>query len=124
MSYLHCHKCHWSQDDFWNWDWSGLKHFWKWSRRPFGYNPFSLILEDIAEYWKPRNITFDHWWAEENGFKSPVIFSWRLMVWSIVNHFRRIFNQKWWTYKLWKKAYDSKKAFCPRCGSSEDWDID
>jgi hypothetical protein len=122
--YLHCHNCHWSQDDFWSWDWSGFKIFWKWSRRPFGYNPLSLILEDIAEYWIPRKITFDRWWADENGFKSHVIHSWRLMLWSMSKHFKRLFTQKWWTYKRWKKQYDSKKAVCPNCGSGKHWDVD
>jgi len=41
---------------------------------PFGYNPVSLILEDFAEYWKPRMIGMDCVWARENGFKSSNIF--------------------------------------------------
>ena len=45
--YLHCHNCGWSQDDFWEWkiDW---KNIFKWQRRPFGYNPLSLFLQDIV----------------------------------------------------------------------------
>lgn len=124
MSYLHCHKCSWEQDDFWSWEWQGLLRFWQWSRRPLGYNPLSLILEDIAEYARPRFIKYDSQWAEENGFRSNRIFSWHIMWWEIRIHFVRLFTQKWWTQKGFKKDYDAKKATCPSCGSKKDWDID
>ena len=123
MAYLHCHNCPWSQDDFWDFriEW---KRFFKWTSRPFGYNPFSLILEDIASYWRPRYIGMDSYWMKENGFKGTHIHSWQLMKWEIRRHFRRISTMKWWTYKSFKKAYDQKKAVCPKCGSSEHFDID
>lgn len=123
MAYLHCHSCDWSQDDFWDWEWSGLKRFWKWRSRPFGYNPFSLMLEDIAEYWKPRIMIFDRCFAQELGFKSCRIFSWRFMIWQLRLHFERIFTQKWWTHKSFRKDYDAGKAVCPGCGKV-DFDID
>lgn len=127
MSYLHCHTkyCGWSQDDFWSFDWKGLyKVFkvWRWSSRPFGYNPISLILEDIASYIKPRFIEWDSMYAKEKGY-SQKEFSWKIMVRSIKNHFLRIFKQKWWTFKSFQKEYDKEVAKCPKCGLM-NFDID
>jgi len=122
MSYLHCHtkNCNWSQDDFWNWKWKGLLKFWQWKRRPFGYNPFSLVLEDIAEYWFPRFIRWDSHYAKEMNI--PVSeFSWFAIVRSIKWNTKRVFTQTWWTYKSWENARD--KAVCPKC-KQKNWDID
>jgi len=124
MAYIHCHKCGWSQDDFWEWDWTGIKRFWKWSYRPFGYNPVSLILEDIASYWKPHYIEYDKWIAKERGYKSAEVHSWRVMVSSIRTHARRLFTQRWWTYRSWKRDNTLRMANCPKCGDSENLDID
>lgn len=126
MSYLHCHTkgCDWSQDDFWSWDWSGLKRFWKWKYRPFGYNPFSLILEDIASYWMPRRINFDKWWAEEHKCSRTDPHSWWLIRREIIKDLKKFKYQKWWTYDSWKKDYDAGKAVCPDCGRSDQFDID
>lgn len=110
MSYLHCHTpdCKWSQDDFW--DWKFTFKFWKWKSRPFGYNPLSLIIEDISEYSYPRFIS--------DGKNKE--FSWFIMLSQIKRHAKRIFTQKWWTYNSFKKDVDAK---CPRCGKI-DFDID
>ena len=118
--YLHCHTkgCGWSQDDFWDFHFT-LK-FWKF--RAFGYNPLSLMIDDLRDYLKPRYIGMDSSWAKENGFKSTDIFSWRMMAWSLRRHFLRIFRQHWWTHKSWKKDYD-KGAVCPNC-KQQNFDID
>lgn len=126
MSYLHCHKCHWGQDDFWDFKikWNKLH---KWNYRPFGYNPLSLIMEDFAEWWKPRYIGFDKYAAKDYGFtlnKEGKIHTWTLLCHDLKKHFKRLFTQKWWTYESFKKDYDMGKAKCPKCGSSEDFDID
>lgn len=123
MAYLHCHKCGWSQDDFWYWDVHWKKIF-KWKSRPFGYNPISLVLEDIAHNWKPRYIEFDSLFAKENKWKSNIVHSWFLMFWLIKGHIKRIRKQKWWTYNSWKKARASHKDVCPKCGGNSHWDID
>ena len=81
MSFLHCHNCSWSQDDFWNFT---IRFS---STRPFGYNPISLIWEDIFFYLRPRYIEMDSMWCHENGFKNP-IFSWKLMLWEIKRHLK------------------------------------
>jgi len=69
--YLHCHSCNWSQDDFWEWKWKGLLSFWKFKSRPFGYNPFSLLLQHIAVYFEIKRII------------------------------KRIKHMRWWTYNSW-----------------------
>lgn len=120
MAYLHCHSCDWSQDDFWDWNWKGLKRFWKFRSRPFGYNPVSLFLEDFAEYIRPRSIGMDWHWMEENGFKGDSVFSWRMMLFEWVRHIKRIFTQKWWT----NEAFDKEKnKVCPEC-KEDNLDID
>jgi len=122
MAYLHCHtpKCDWSQDDFWYWKVEWKKLF-KWGSRPFGYNPLSLILEDIAAFYKPQYIEYDEWFATENGFKNRNIFSWHMMIWSIQGDIKKLFTQKWWTIKSWNKA--KATAVCPDCGK-RNFDID
>ena len=127
MSYLHCHNCDWGQDDFWEWSWKGvlvLWKFWKWGYRPLGYNPLSMILEDIHEYGKPRYVEFDKWYAEEREWKSNKVHSWFLLKENIKRQIRKLFFQKWWTWASWKKDYENKRARCPGCGSSGHFDID
>ena len=114
MAYLHCHNCEWEQDDFWEWKWSGLKQFWKWKSRPFGYNPLSCILEDITINIKPRIIEMDAYWAKDNGFSSSRIFSWHMLIFEIRKNIRRLFTQIYWTYGDWKKVGDDKWV-CPIC---------
>lgn len=112
MSYLHCHTkgCNWSQDDWWDWKWS-LKI---WKFRCFGYNPISLILDNIRYYGKPRIINTD------NGKGCYSVFSWVLMFKDIRRQFSKFYYQKWWTYKAFKKDIG---AVCPKCGLI-DFDID
>lgn len=133
MSYLHCHTkgCGWSQDDFWNWEIKWNKLF-KWKSRPFGYNPLSFILEDIAEYLKPKLVGFDINFICESKIntkgKSPegfyLIHSWDLLVFELKRNIRRFIKMKYWTYKSFKRAKDSGKYKCPKCGSKTQWDID
>ena len=120
MAYLHCHSCDWSQDDFWDWRWTW--RFWKF--RPFGYNPISLMIDDIRDYIKPRYIEFDSSFAREHGFKSSKIHSWSMLLLEWKRHFKRIFNQKWWTYNSWKKDKDRPfGVVCPAC-KDDNFDID
>ncbi|HPI81931.1 MAG TPA: hypothetical protein PK122_01745 [Candidatus Paceibacterota bacterium] len=132
MAYLHCHTkdCHWSQDDFWNYrfnEWKAWKKFFllKWTSRPFGYNPLSILLEDIAEYIKPRYIKMDSSWIREMGLnvKENKVFSW----WFIKDGFKRYFrvkkNMLYKTEKEFRKANEEGIAFCPKCGQN-NWDID
>ena len=127
MAYLHCHtkNCGWSQDDFW--DYHKPKKFmdiFQWQRRPFGYNPFSILLENIAVYWKPRYIIMDAQWARDQGFNNPSVHSW----WFLKEGFKRYKRiKKGMLYKTYKEFMIDKNigvAKCPNCGSTSEWDID
>lgn len=111
MAFIYCKNCDWSQDDFWNWKWS-LKI---WKFRPFGYNPISLIIDEIRSYARPRYIEFDRGFFEtQKRFKSNPVHSWSLMLHNIKLYILGLFKQKWWTYKGFMKKKD--KAKCPTCG--------
>ncbi len=126
MAYLHCHTkdCHWGQDDFWNynWTWKAFKHFitFKWQKRSFGYNPLSILLEDIASNIKPRKINMDSYWAKENGLKSNEVHSW----WFLRKGFGRYRNvKKGMLFKTWDEFQANKTTPCPYC-CKVNWDID
>lgn len=123
MAYLHCHKCGWSQDDFWNWT-IKWKSIFNWHSRPFGYNPLSIMLEDIATYYKPRFISMDSYWAKENGFKSNRVHSWWFIKEGFIRCYRVVIDMKYNSHAKFKMAYDSNQASCPKCGSKDDFDID
>ena len=123
MSYLHCHKCGWSQDDFWDW-YINWKHIFRWKYRPFGYNPLSLMLEYIALYWKPRYIGMDSYWCRENGLSGNTVHSWWLLKYEFKHLFRRIKRMKYWSYKSYSKAVSNGTAKCPKCGCKTEFDID
>jgi hypothetical protein len=116
MAYLHCHACNWAQDDFWTFKLNFGKTW------LFGYNPISVLIDDIIYYLlKPRIIKWDIWFAKENNFKSNKIHSWNIFLWNIKRNIRRFFKMRWWTWKSWKRA--RKTATCPKCGKKA-FDID
>ena len=57
-----------------------------------------------------------------NGYKGNKIFSW-VLLWrhGIIKDLKKIFTQKWWTYKQWSKV--RKNAVCPKC-NTKNFDID
>ena len=128
MAYLHCHNCGWSQDDFWTYNFT-KKTFkelllFKWKHRPLGYNPESILLEDISEYIKPRYIKMDSSWARENGYKTNKIHSWSFIL-RVLKRYRQVKKNMFFkTYKEFKDAKRHKNVCCPECGSYKDWDID
>jgi hypothetical protein len=97
MAYVHCHKCHWSQDDFWSLG---------------GYNPVRWFLKyEFAAYIRPRIVSFD-----------PVcsigrVFSWYVIWLSLRKWARRLTKQRWWTYKAWRKDVERGNGGCPKCGN-------
>jgi len=126
MAYLHCHTkdCGWSQDDFWNYTFT--KKTWKqfltfqWQKRPFGYNPLSILLEDISVWIKPRYVEMDSYWAKENGLKSNRVHSW----WFLKKAFKRYKSVKEnMLFKTWDEFQKNKNWPCPRCGQV-NWDVD
>lgn len=143
MSYLHCHSCDWSQDDFYS----------RW------YNPLTKIISDIKWLWRPRMICFDSYFIKHDAVDlmkytgvrvkfyklmlpsiseyrvmKPILgiymdsisrdfcFSWKWLLLEIVKDIKIVMEQKWWTYKSFKKDYD-KGAVCPKCGN-RNFDID
>ena len=128
MAYLHCHNCHWSQDDFWDYrfSWKNWKKFLllRWSSRPFGYNPISILLENIATYLKPRMIKMDSYWAKENGFKSNVVHSWNFVKGGFIRYFRVRRNMLYKNYEAYMRHRKIGIARCPNCNSRDHWDID
>jgi hypothetical protein len=142
MAYLHCHKCGWSQDDFWS----------------ETYSPLSRLIEDgllsslLSEKW----LVVDADWLRHSGilFKDvrvsrlvrqrdeyePTLFGQpesalveceqyeveprAYIVEELRRRAKNIEDMRWRTHAEWKKDYDSGKAKCPRCGSNKDFDID
>lgn len=80
-----------------------------------------MVLEYIAEYWKPRIINMDSLWAKANGFKSADVHSWSLLYHALKVIIKRTIAMKWWTWESWKK--DASTAICPGCGA-RNFDID
>jgi len=127
MAFLHCHSCHWSQDDFWNfrigrngyWKIPFIKLYWK-------YNPISCFLMYVFKkngYWFPKRIKFDEYVIKERSWKRKDPHSWFLILYEFKRMIRKFKRQKWWIYKNWKKDYDAGKAKCPNCGKI-NFDID
>jgi len=119
MAYLHCHNCDWSQDDFWT----------------FRYNPITKFWDKIKWLWKPKFIELDDWliddlekytkiyvWKFKNSKRChKKVFSWDWLFLELVKNWRLFREQKWWTWKSWKKK--SKTALCPKC-KTHNFDID
>jgi len=117
MAYLHCHSCDWSQDDFWDWKWA-----WKfWRHKALGYNPISSLIDCILTYSKPRYINYDWEFANDYGFKTPKIHSWRMLLFEISRLYQQFTTMEWGTFKAWKKH--KLLAICPKCGA-RNFDID
>ena len=91
MAYLHCHSCEWGQDDFWRWKWTW--RFWKF--RPFGYNPISLMIEDIRGNLRPRYIKVNPGMKEAGLEVSSMYYTFIINRYMIANadHFLRFANR-------------------------------
>jgi len=113
MAYLHCHKCGWSQDDFW--DFLPSKWFWRRSRKiRFGYNPISYYLGTVfGEHGniKPRRVNYDSHWADEMGWKRSDPYSWWLIWFNFKKMITTFKKQKYFSWKQYKNS--SKR--CPGC---------
>jgi hypothetical protein len=126
--FLHCHNCGWEQDDFWTYRFSknDILDFLKlkWLKRPFGYNPESILLEDIATWLPPRKIKMDVMWCKERGINGNKVHSWYLLKKSFKRYFNVRKNMKWTTYKKFRDDFEKGNAECPSCGSKEHFDVD
>lgn len=123
MAYLHCHSCHWSQDDYYDWPrYNKYLHRWQW-----GYNPITKILGYIKREIRPRYVQYDRWWINEIGIKARPdnsVFTWRTMWWDIKRAIRSAWRMKWWSHNAFLKDRKEDKAACPSCGCRDDFDVD
>jgi hypothetical protein len=122
MSYLHCHNCDFSQDDFYN----------------KNYNPFSKIWFDVKWLWKPEFIKF-----HERGLIAHIskythipvfigiskkgvesVFSWNWLLVEIVKDFKLWWKMKYPTYKSWQKAIKKNDGNWPRCPECDALELD
>ena len=118
MSFLHCHNCNWSQDDFWD---------------PKGYNPFrhdliqyltdslfkDRIVGDLCMFLEmgvdPADI---HEHEEGRGYW---VESCLFVARELEMKANSIRNMAVKTNEDWKRVRDN--FCCPECGS-KNWDID
>lgn len=105
--YLHCHKCGWSQDDFWNKSYNAIKVLLDWEEE--------LLSEKFHQIFPG-----DSNWIEKNG---SITYQ-EVIARELEKHAKRIRNMKWQTYEDFQKDFHNKKAKCPKCGSIEHFDID
>ena len=100
MAYIHCHKCGWSQDDFYD---------------EKGYNPFTFLNDNYKEDLfspdidKPINM--------DDGVKKTKR---QMIAEELISFAERILGMKWITHQQFE---DDPNKVCPKCGSAE-LDID
>jgi hypothetical protein len=116
MSYLHCHSCGWSQDDFWE-------------PSP-GYNPFRAdFIKDLEKSLFENKIEFDKGFIERNpnvrhtiGKDGKIYIKGTEYVALVLERkAKQIRNMNVKTFDEWKKIKDTWK--CPKCGAHNP-DID
>jgi predicted RNA-binding Zn-ribbon protein involved in translation (DUF1610 family) len=107
MAYLHCHKCGWSQDDFWNKSYNAIRFLLNWEDELLN-EKFKQKFPGDSE-WRKRfgDITYQEVIAQE-----------------LERHAQTIRNMVWVTRDEFQADYDAGKAKCPKCGSSKYFDID
>lgn len=95
MAYLHCHNCHWSQDDFWDKD----------------YNPFTWtgknMLDDLLNIHK------------EDADHNPINLK-RLLI-QCTDIIDTLYSMKYPTYESYCK--ENPQGICPQCGK-QTLDVD
>lgn len=110
MAYLHCHKCGWSQDDFYHKGYNPAEFLTNWNDELFGENRFKL----------DQPFPGDSQWVKENG-----AITYREVIAQEYEKFaRRIRNMKWVNYDDFLKDKKEGIAECPSCNSKTDFDVD
>jgi hypothetical protein len=152
MSFVHCHSCHWEQDDFWSWKgYNPLRFFFKnelkwyiWPRyvgmdAPFvTHTPFTLrfgLTRKIAVSYEPNpkeivthsvNPCDETCMCHRRTITEHQTHSWLLLWRCVAKWAQRIHTQVWWTWSSWVteiRKNDNKWPCCPACGAN-DLDID
>ena len=142
MARLHCHKCGWFQDDFWDKDYNPLSDFIKdglvdalLSEKWLPVSPEWLRYADIPfkdvrvsravrqrEETEPTVtnqpesalIEYEEYEVEPKAY----------IACELRRRAKNIEKMRWRTQAEWKKDNDASKGQCPHCGSWKDWDID
>jgi hypothetical protein len=131
MAFLHCHNCNWEQDDFWSWKGYNPVRFFFGSDVPayiqprmIGVDPYMMSKNKLA---RSLGLTNVKWvpMGQSKGDPSPTIsgstptmvqkysmHSWFILGLQAKKWVKRLFTQKWWTYKSYKA--DPMKR-CPNC---------
>lgn len=105
MSFLHCHSCSFSQDDFYSVD---------------GYNPANYLrdwMEKLCSDDVDKQFSTDIQFIKDIG----AISTREVIAQEFEKFANRIREMKWITYEQWQKDKDT--AVCPMCGE-RDFDID
>lgn len=106
MAYIHCHKCGWSQDDYWTESYNPITFLEK------NYTK-ELLTADLDEV-----VEMDQWWIEEQGIhveegnKGPTRRE--LIAWELERHARTIRHMIYRTADERKEKNPENK--CPKCG--------
>ena len=102
MAFAHCHRCAWSQDDFWSWR----------------QNPITVFFRIyVPTYFKPHFMWVETGGAKLNNFKRVKRHTWWLLVKAVWWMLVKIFTMHWWTYESWRKDYRRGYGMCPKCGN-------
>lgn len=137
MSYLHCHSCGWSQDDFYTKNYNFITKMiddFKWTCKPRVIKFDGSVMDFKKELWTPIII-----WKKKRLFEygkviphsnsnetqrvvtDYCVFSWNWMLVEFERNIRSFLNMKWYTLDKWNRVKDN--AVCPKCGN-KNFDID
>jgi hypothetical protein len=141
MAYLHCNRCGWSQDDFWQKD--GYLPLDRredmanrlMSNRWISVLNFDEILDDIpfSKIRIRRCLRYPFKFERRNLVQpeSALIEYERLevepqafVVAMLKQQIRRIEGMRWCTLEEFEADRKAGKAFCPQCRSLDDWTLD
>lgn len=108
MSYLHCHACDFSQDDFWDKD----------------YNPITFLEKNYTKELLTKDLDkivgFDRNTLKEIGYDKPITYR-EMYAWELERHGQRIREMVYRTFEEYKEKNPNR--ICPKCGKKE-LDID
>ncbi len=100
MSYVHCHGCGWTQDDFWDKDYNPIAFLFN----MFGQDILTKDLDELMKNGTQGNITRREWIAQQ-----------------LEIHANLIRKQKYRTFE--ELQAKNREGICPNCGKLQ-LDID
>jgi hypothetical protein len=115
MAYLHCHRCLWSQDDYWSKEsYNPISHSQHYADDLFREKIHAdlVCFKDLGIPVGKVHEDSEGYWVKGTDF----------VAYELRRTARSIENMDVLTSEEWQKVKDTWK--CPRCGSSDEWDID